>query len=513
MGARLLVVVLFLLLTGPSHGAEITDYTTAPIEKLIADLTLIGDPGPGLESTANFEGFIADDGPYQFTSGVLGSPVPMVPPQMRELVRRGPAALPALLRHIDDRRLTKLSVGGSLAELGNGAFFVSQGFSEEYDPRTLTRGEKPCDALNNCWGKGFDRPYTLAVGDICYGLIGQIVNRHLVPVRYQPTAILIVNSPVQRTALASRVRRDWIGIRPSDLRQLLLADIQEERDYRGALARLRRYFAESYGTLQGLDLKKRAAFEFEEKQAARQAEMPYGQTEPPKQFPLNDGVDKCQTLPACVQRLQSNMDTPGIQYEGEEAIATRLEMFGEAAKQELLQRITDPNPDWRSVANAVLSHWHSLTETDLPFLVDSLRMDGLGVTFDAIAKIDSADAIAVLIVDLRKRGADTDGRSALVSLGPKALPQLLPVLADDETWEGAAEIVSEMRETAAQSAAGWAAISIDPKRPRQQRLGALRGLAAMRDIARPARETILPLLRSSDRALRSAADAAIKAMQ
>jgi hypothetical protein len=64
---------------------------------------------------------------------------------------------------------------------------------DEYDPRV---GERD-------WSKSDSQrpepklPYTVKVGDVCFALIGQIVGRQLLPIRYQPTGGMIINSPVE----------------------------------------------------------------------------------------------------------------------------------------------------------------------------------------------------------------------------------------------------------------------------------------------------------------------------
>jgi len=100
----------------------------------------------------------------------------------------------------------------------------------------------------------------VTVGDACYFLIGQIVNRELAAVRYQPTGGIIVNSPVKRPALAARVRRDWVGLDSAGLRASLLDDLRAESelyDYGSALTRLRFYYPDAYAGLSGADLQKR----------------------------------------------------------------------------------------------------------------------------------------------------------------------------------------------------------------------------------------------------------------
>src|SRR5262249_9134859 len=54
-----------------------------------------------------------------------------------------------------------------------------------------------------------DYPYPLKVGDVCFVAIGQIVGRPYRAVRYQPTAIININSPVESKELRERVRALW----------------------------------------------------------------------------------------------------------------------------------------------------------------------------------------------------------------------------------------------------------------------------------------------------------------
>ncbi len=52
---------------------------------------------------------------------------------MRELVRRGVAAIPALLDHLSDARPTKLSLKGNIADWPDNIAYVGK----EYAPRQL----------------------------------------------------------------------------------------------------------------------------------------------------------------------------------------------------------------------------------------------------------------------------------------------------------------------------------------------------------------------------------------
>jgi hypothetical protein len=242
-----------------------TDYSRKSVTELINDLTQIDPQAPGIDSAAIYDGFIADRTSGSFQMGVLGVTPPRVPPQMRELVRRGAAALPDLIKHLDDRRPTKLEVGNkpSGKQVGVDAFMFMF-FSDEYDPRVPQSKREPSPME-----KAFNGRYAVKIADVSYVLIGQIVNRDLLAVRYQPSGGLVVNSPIEAPVLAEKVRNDWGNADSEDLRQSLLQDVHatndpEQATYRfvnPALERLRFYFPDTYNALRGDDLKKRKEFE------------------------------------------------------------------------------------------------------------------------------------------------------------------------------------------------------------------------------------------------------------
>ena len=74
----------------------------------------------------------------------------------------------------------------------------------------------------------------------------EITNRRLWALRYQPSAGLIVNSPVQTPSLAAKVRSDWAGLTSAQLRSSLLKDASVPATETGAFRRLRFYFPEEY---------------------------------------------------------------------------------------------------------------------------------------------------------------------------------------------------------------------------------------------------------------------------
>jgi hypothetical protein len=79
----------------------------------------------------------------------------------------------------------------------------------------------------------FDHP-TLKVGDVCFVAVGQIVGRPYRAVHYQPTAIVIMNSPVESRELRQRVRAIWSSNDPArKLLDSLLLDYATEGIFNG----------------------------------------------------------------------------------------------------------------------------------------------------------------------------------------------------------------------------------------------------------------------------------------
>jgi len=201
------------------------DLSSVPTEELISELQEISQPGIGTHPTAWATGFIAINDQPAFQGGILGSAKPADSPVMRELVRRGTTSLPQLIAHLSDNRPTKQVIRPMM---GNW-------FGEEYDPRSNDPGKWPpkvqCGRIGFHSKKNptaFSDPYTVRVGDLCFVAVGQIVNRSLRAVRYQPSLCLVVNSPIQNPALADAVRSDWKGLTPEEHRKSLEQDALDE---------------------------------------------------------------------------------------------------------------------------------------------------------------------------------------------------------------------------------------------------------------------------------------------
>jgi hypothetical protein len=187
---------------------------------LIDRLAEVADEGPGTHSTAYASCFFALDEEPQFGGGVLGSHRPMVAPPMRALVRMGVRALPDLLNHLSDPRPTKLNVGTE-----GETIILSAWHSNEYDPRHRDRCPPGVSVGPSPDGPArYVKGHTLRVGDLCFVAVGQIVNRGLSAVRYQPSSCMVINSPVKTPALADATRRDWAGLTRAQHRQSLVED-------------------------------------------------------------------------------------------------------------------------------------------------------------------------------------------------------------------------------------------------------------------------------------------------
>lgn len=251
MKAAFIVFILF--------AAAATSGAAESVEKLIDDLAKIDSQAPDLHGTATVLSFVAEDKPPKFGGGVLGSAAPTIPPAIRELARRGPQALPDLIKHLDDKRSTKLTIGKD--------WFMFRVYNDEYDPKTRpTKRQYPIFDLEHM--RSFEGGYTVKVGDVCYAIIGQIVNRSLLPVRYQPTGGLVINSPIESPTLVERVKKDWSDLDVPGHKASLIADAASGDHpwaFGPALVRLRFYYPDDYKRLKAGDLKKRiTAFEADE---------------------------------------------------------------------------------------------------------------------------------------------------------------------------------------------------------------------------------------------------------
>jgi len=477
-----LAFLVSLLLAFSARAAE-PDYSTYTNEELIDALMLVDTEGPGIHPTATVGGFIGVEAELSFEGGVLGSAQPTVPPQMRELVRRGLDALPALLAHLQDDRRTQLVV----EVFSTDAFmFLGVGLSEEYDPRDV--------GLPNEWPEDWqdypDQDVTLRVGDICFVLIGQIVNRNLLALRYQPTALLVVNSPVLVPRLAERVRADWESVTAEEHIASLVADLEWEADesnYAAALVRLRHYYPESYARLEGDNARKRAEFEYTLQKDARYGVLHNAappREEWPEMPPLEAALAGCDTLEGCLGIFDAYaLREPGKSWpfgRVDEAYLVSVFMpFGEAALDALFTRATGLDRDLRIDAGGVIDAWPSIPASYLPQLRQALRIAPAINTAQAIARFGPDVAIPILAEAALLARSGTVTLELLVGFGEPALPALMPLLADSWTCDAVVGEIGAMDAAATANPGFYTQIALDTSRNSADRITAIRGLAGL----------------------------------
>jgi hypothetical protein len=204
------------------------------IEQLIADLTKIDSPDYGLSPTLSAEAFAPLPGFEKAEVLLLADHQIKSSPAFRELVELGPRAMPFLLAALGDYTPTELTIE-------HPGMMGGMWFAQEVPGNPANATEQR--ALSPVAGHGrYDatlpkedvRSYTVKVGDVCFVIIGQIVGRKYLAVRYQPSGCIVLNSPTTDEAIAQAVKAAWSGDDPCQyLLDSLLLDYSTEGIYRG----------------------------------------------------------------------------------------------------------------------------------------------------------------------------------------------------------------------------------------------------------------------------------------
>ena len=163
-----------------------------------------------------------------------------------KLIEVGQPALKSLILSISDDRETDFYVEGFTIMTGS-----------EYEPRFGDKLKQPA-LVNGSINGTAATLYRLRVGDLAFFAIGQICNRRLAPLRYRPTGIFVVNSPVAVPELAKAVKLDWEGITRADHCASLVEDLSAGSSLH-ALKRLCYYYPDA-AKATVLALCKRAVF-------------------------------------------------------------------------------------------------------------------------------------------------------------------------------------------------------------------------------------------------------------
>jgi hypothetical protein len=221
-------------------GVKAADLQT---ERLIEQLPQVSDLGYGYSSMFSGSQFLPDPDASGVHTLVLGSKAPSNSVVLESIVRRGVLAVPAILKHLDDARPTKIPAV-------SGMMWMS--FDDEYDYNRRLRKDVPTGVNKDTFGQDQPDSHTITVGDLCFVALGQIVNRSFNATRYQPTGGLVVSSPTYSKRLCAVVRADFEGLTEKKHRELLAQDFQmpdfaERRN--GACRRIAFYYPESLESL------------------------------------------------------------------------------------------------------------------------------------------------------------------------------------------------------------------------------------------------------------------------
>lgn len=176
-------------------------------ERIQADIRALAEidqPDFGLSPIVTGSSFAPVPSMGQASAGVLIAKPHRASESFTSLVQFGPKALPFLLAALQDRTPTRLVVRN---ELPMGAIE----FARELHGNAANPTErKILHALPAGAASGRNSSsYTVTIGDVCFVIVGQIVGRSYLAVRYQPTAIVVINSPATDSAIADAVRRLW----------------------------------------------------------------------------------------------------------------------------------------------------------------------------------------------------------------------------------------------------------------------------------------------------------------
>jgi len=201
------------------------------IKRDIKNLVRIESPDFGLSSTMSASAFAPIAGSESHRGGfLLTNHRVNTTEAVHKLVEFGPKALPYLLASLDYKTPTKLVI-----DQANSIFTVMYFSNEMPGNPTNTLEQTAIASLPNRDWKGETMThYTVKVGDVCFAIIGQIVGRTYLAVRYQPTAIVIINSTASDTLLTKEVRSVWSSTNATQrLLDSLLFDYSTEGVFNG----------------------------------------------------------------------------------------------------------------------------------------------------------------------------------------------------------------------------------------------------------------------------------------
>lgn len=194
----------------------------------------------GVGYSAMFAGsqFLPRKDSSQWSTSVIGAPRPEESETLTMIVSKGAKAIPLLVKHLDDKRPTRIKPVSGMMWIG---------WNDEYDFNSRTRADPPHGVNRDSFDEKNQHPnkHQITVGDLCFVALGQIVNRTFSATRYQPSGGLIVNSPTYSEVLLNVARKDYGGMTQNDHLEQLIEDFNRpdhESRRNGAVMRLAFYY-------------------------------------------------------------------------------------------------------------------------------------------------------------------------------------------------------------------------------------------------------------------------------
>lgn len=214
------------LLSGDNAGKKQSPPTKAinpVVAALIDKLAEVAEADTGYNPSVSGSAFAPLRSDDHWETMIFGQKPSVRSDVFRELVKLGPAAVPDLVGHLNDKRPTRLTVRHTFGAMGG------LWTNEE------NRGGEP-------------NAYTLKIGDLCYVALGQVVNRRHNAVWYQPTAIIMVFTLTCDPETCDKLKKEWGELTRDKHRQSLLKDCEGKGDVStraGAFLRLGWYYPEA----------------------------------------------------------------------------------------------------------------------------------------------------------------------------------------------------------------------------------------------------------------------------
>ena len=220
----ILIVLICIIVTYPRHGADVPHRRLIDVDG--EDLALVNE-------LAGIHGDVIGEFPeYRH-------------PELSRIVMRGVDTIPNLIASLDNTRLTgiRIATRADKAIEGHQPTAVSIEFGRSYDPKlAVIPIELECGHINR--GAQSVDEYTVTVGDICFFLIGEIVNRNNDPISMSNGQRVSVRSPSRCDAFSSATRREWQFLDSASHKASLVRDLNCPWRLEGALVRLWFFYRE-----------------------------------------------------------------------------------------------------------------------------------------------------------------------------------------------------------------------------------------------------------------------------